>query len=262
MDVQKSQIYYTRTYRRLRSGGWQGVLFVCLLVIPSEIVLFWGLPELTRWMSWLAVKLLCARFRGLQIQITTSEFPIAGSVSFVDLPTVYPNLSTIIGNLLVATVILVFICTGRRQGKPVAVFTAIMMVTHYVNCVFFLFAKNFFPYTAFHYSNLYVTQQASVWTFFILLAGGTIGFMGRRGALYKILAFLAIIFYSMAFGVVRYVFFLYILERFSIFYMALLFFVFGPFFDFVYLVWIYALYISRMGRLYDSAEERGEWTWS
>lgn len=262
MAVQKSRIYYNRTYRRLRGGGWQSVLFVCLLVVPAEILLFLGLPRLTRWMSWLAVKLLCARFRGLQIQITASEFPFTRSISIVDLPTVYPSLLTIIGNLLVATAVLVFICTGRRRGKPVAVYLAIMLVTHYVNCVFFLFAKNFFPYTAFNYSDLYVKQQAGIWVFFILLAGGTIGFMGRKGTAYKILAFLVTIVYSLVFGVARYIFFLYILERFSIFYMALLFFGFGPFFDFVYLVGIYALYISRMGRLYDSIEERGEWAWS
>lgn len=262
MAAQKREIYYVRTYRRLRGGGWRGVLFVCLLVVPALIVLLWSLPHLTRWMSWLAVKLLCARFRGLPIQIVTSQFPIAGNISIVDLPTVYPSLSVVIGNLLVCVAVLILICTGRRRGKPVAVFTAIMLITHFINCVFFLFARNFFPYTAFHYSDLYVKQQVSIWIFFILLAGVTIGFMGRKGALLKLAAFLAVILYSLVFGTARYVFFLYILERFSVFYMSLLFFTFGPFFDFVYMVAIYALFISRIGRLYDSADERGEWAWS
>lgn len=262
MADKKSRIYYARTYRKLKSGGWKGVLFVCILVIPALILLLWNCYGITRGMSWLAVKFLCDRFRGLQIQIIESEFPIIGKISIVELPTVYPKLKEIIINLLIVTGMAVFACSGKRKGKPAAIFSMIVLVTHLINCVYFLFGSNYFPYTAYQYSDLYMRQQIGIWMFFIVLAGGTIGFMGNKGILFKILAFWGTIIYSMVFGVARYVFFLYILERFSIFYMALLFFVFGPFFDFLYLVGIYALYINKMEKIYDSDEGREEWTWS
>lgn len=262
MADKKSRIYYARTYRKLRNGGWKGILFVCILVIPALILLLWNCYGITRGMSWLAVKFLCDRFRGLQIQIIESEFPIIGKISIVELPTVYPKLKEIIINLLIATGMAVFACSGKRKGKPAAIFSMIVLVTHLINCVYFLFGSNYFPYTAYQYSDLYMRQQIGIWMFFIVLAGGTIGFMGNKGILFKILAFWGTIIYSMVFGVARYVFFLYILERFSIFYMALLFFVFGPFFDFLYLVGIYALYINKMEKIYDSDEGREEWTWS
>lgn len=262
MADKKSRIYYTRTYRRLKGGGWRGALFVCALVIPALLLLLWGCRRLTMWMSWLAVKLLCDRFRGLQIQIMTSEYPLIGEISIVDLPTVYPSLLMILVNLLVSAAFVVFACSGRRRGRPLAVYSTIILVIHLINCVFFLFARNYFPYTAFQYSDLYMKQQVGVWMFFAVLSGCTIGFMGNKGVFYKLLAFLSTLFYALIFGVVRYVFFLYILERFSIFYMPLLFFAFGPFFDFIYMVGIYALYVNKMGQLYDSDKGRGEWVWS
>lgn len=262
MAGRKSRIYYARTYRKLKSGGWKGVLFVCILVIPALFLLLWKCPEITRGMSWLAVRLLCDRFRGLQIQIVESKFPVIGKISMVELPTVYPNMMEIIVNLLVMTGLVIFACTGKRKGKPVSIFSLIVLVTHLINCVYFLFGSNYFPYTAYQYSDLYMKQQIGIWMFFIILAGCTIGFMGNRGILYKILAFWGTLLYSGIFGVARYVFFLYILERFSIFYMALLFFVFGPFFDFLYLVGIYALYINKMEKIYDSGDGREEWAWS
>ena len=262
MADKKRRIYYTRTYRRLKGGGWKGVLFVCVLVIPALLLLLWGCSRLTMWMSWLAVKLLCDRFRGLQIQIVTSEYPLIGEISIVDLPTVYPSLLMILVNLLASTALVVFACSGKRRGRPLAIYSTIILTTHFINCVFFLFAKNYFPYTAFQYSDLYMKQQIGIWMFFAVLSGCTIGFMGNKGVLYKLLAFLSTLFYALVFGVVRYVFFLYILERFSIFFMPLLFFVFGPFFDFIYMVGIYALYINKMGQLYDSDKGREEWVWS
>lgn len=262
MADKKSKIYYSRTYRKLKSGGWKGILAAGILIIPALFLLLWNCFEITRGMSWLAVRFLCDRFRGLQIQIVDSEFPIIGKISIVELPTVYPGMKEVIINLLVIMGMVIFACTGKRKGKPAAIFSMIVLITHLINCVYFLFGSNYFPYTAYQYSDLYMRQQIGIWIFFIVLAGGVIGLMGSKGLLFKVLAFWGTILYSTVFGVARYVFFLYILERFSIFYMALLFFVFGPFFDFLYLVGIYALYVNKMGKIYDSDKGREEWAWS
>ena len=44
--------------------------------------------------------------------------------------------------------------------------------------------------------------------------------------------------------------------------MALMFFVFGPFFDFLYLVGIYSIFINKMIELYESQAGKDEWLWS
>ena len=74
--------------------------------------------------------------------------------------------------------------------------------------------------------------------------------------------FIGTILYSLVFGIIRYILFLYVLQRFSVLYMALMFFVFGPFFDFLYLVGIYSIFINKMIELYESQAGKDEWLWS
>jgi hypothetical protein len=44
--------------------------------------------------------------------------------------------------------------------------------------------------------------------------------------------------------------------------MALMFFSFGPFFDFLYLVYIYGLYVEKVISVSESQEGKGVWEWS
>lgn len=111
------------------------------------------------------------------------------------------------------------------------------------------------------FSNLYMKQQIGIWLTFIVLSGLVTGFLGNRGYLYKILTFLATMAYSLVFGVVRYILFLYLLQQFSILYMALMYFVFGPLFDFLYFVGIYSIFANKMVKMYDTGEGREDWEW-
>lgn len=105
-------------------------------------------------------------------------------------------------------------------------------------------------------------QQVGIWLTFMVLVGLIVGFMGNKGFLFKLLTFVSIMAYSFLFGFVRYILFLYMIQQYSILYMALMFFVFGPFFDFLYLVAIYGFFINKMVKLYDSDKGREEWQWS
>ena len=67
--------------------------------------------------------------------------------------------------------------------------------------------------------------------------------------------------YSIVFGTVRYMVFLYFLYRFSMIYMALFYFMIGPMFDFLYLVMIYAVFVNRMIGVYDSRKGKEAWKW-
>lgn len=82
------------------------------------------------------------------------------------------------------------------------------------------------------------------------------GIIGDRGVIYKLLTLLAVMLYSIVFGTVRYVIFIWLLYRFSVIYMAFFYFIIGPMFDFLYLVMIYAVFVDRMIGVYDSRKER------
>jgi hypothetical protein len=79
----------------------------------------------------------------------------------------------------------------------------------------------------------------------------------------KITKFMTILFsllYAIAFGVVRYVLFAEILVRFSYIFMAVLFFCFGPFIDFIVVVGVYSFYVSLISKKIN--QDLGVWNWS
>ena len=78
----------------------------------------------------------------------------------------------------------------------------------------------------------------------------------------KVITLIAVMTYSIVFGAVRYVVFIYLLYRYSVIYMTLFYFMIGPMFDFLYLVMIYAIFVNRMIKIYDSRDGKEEWAWS
>ena len=136
------------------------------------------------------------------------------------------------------------------------------LLVHIISCVFFIFATNHFPYTVKDYSNLYMQQQIGIWITFVILIGVVTGFEGNRGYFYKIITVVVSMLYSFIFGSVRYIVFLFALHQLSVLYMPMMFFVLGPMFDFVYLVFIYSFFINKMVDFYESGEGQEDWLWA
>ncbi|MDD3138415.1 MAG: hypothetical protein PHX08_05525 [Lachnospiraceae bacterium] len=254
-----SQTHYARTYRHLRINVMKAIFTMLIMVVPSLIFFILNIDNITYIFSDVAVTLIGKIKVGTPINIEQTEFSILNTMGYVSLPTTYPSLSFIIINLVI--VLVLFLCSGIRFGKPIAMYLTLGAVVHLINCIYFLFATNFFPYTATQYSELYMKQQIGIWLTFIVLVSLVVGFMGNKGFIYKLLTFVTIMAYSFLFGFVRYVLFLFIIQQYSILFMALMFFVFGPFFDFLYLVCIYGFFINKMVKIYDSEKGQEEWRW-
>lgn len=260
--VQKQRIYFTRTYRHLAQSTLKNVLFFLLLILPSIILYLLNLHRITTFVSVKGIQVLSRVFVGLPMGIDSRTYPVFGTVDFIDMPTVYPTFSFVAANLGVILVVMLLLVTGKRKGHPTAIYLFLSLLTHVVSCVFFIFGEDFFPYDMRDFSELYISQQISLWLIFILLTGLITGFIGGKGYLYKCLTFFVTMLYSFCFGAIRYIVFLYVLHRFSILYMAVMFFVLGPLFDFLYLVGIYSIFVNKMTKYYDSNKRRGEWRWS
>lgn len=105
-------------------------------------------------------------------------------------------------------------------------------------------------------------QEIGIWVMFFVMTVMVTGIIGDRGVIYKLLTLLAIMLYSIVFGTVRYVIFIWLLYRFSVIYMAFFYFMIDPMFDFLYLVMIYAVFVNRMIGVYDSRKGEEVWKWS
>lgn len=258
----KKNIYYARTYRRVQLNPAGSMVAACLLIIPVILCMITHLDDITLRMSEFGVRTLSRVIQPEYIDIAGTTYSVIDNISYIVLPTKAPTLFLCCINLAVCIVIMIFMRLLRRTGRPLAIFMMFSLFIHIVSCIYFILAKEYFPYTVGMYSELYVKQQIGIWLIFIVLAGLLVTFMGRRRYLYRLITFAAIMSYSVVFGTIRYVIYLYILYRFSTLYMALLFFVVGPMYDFAYLVAIYAMYVNRNIKDYAYGRNRGVWKWS
>jgi len=157
---------------------------------------------------------------------------------------------------------LFLICVlNKRRRLPLAIYFAMNLLVQLFASVYFFLAPGAFPYTISDYSGLYMIQQLCVWLSFIVIAGVTLGLLTVERLGFKTLGFLAIMSYSLVFGSVRYVLFLWLLQTCSILYMPLLFFALGPFSDFLYFVYIYGHINDRMVKRMNTVEGQGKWQW-
>jgi hypothetical protein len=100
-----------------------------------------------------------------------------------------------------------------------------------------------FPYSMLKFSELYITTEVGMW-FFVPVIMGVALLPIPAGIGSKWLIMVVTILYSIVFGIVRYVVFLFVIVKFSYIFMPVLYFCFGPLVDFVYIVGIYSESIS------------------
>lgn len=125
-------------------------------------------------------------------------------------------------------------------------------------CYLFTFIPEYFPYDATEYSSLYIKQQVGIYFFVPIIIGIAVCMLPINFVKSWItIAFCAV--YSFIFGIVRYITFMFILSKVSLMYMASLFFSFGPFIDFLYLVCIYSLLASSTAD--KLKRNKGVWRW-
>lgn len=260
--MDKEKIFYTRTYRRMRLNIKHSIIFCCALVLPVLLIFLFQLENLTKGIIDISYWALSQVIPESNIKIMTGDYAGIWTVEFLSLPTTYPKFNTVCIHLLLCLIILAIMNWLRKTGRPMAIFLLYCMFIHVVNSVYFLFSQDTFPYSTADYSELYIKQQIGVWMMFIIMAGLVLGTWGSAYLRHRVAAFASICVYSLLFGVARYIIYLYVLYRFSIIYMAIMFFVIGPMVDFAYFVMIYASFMNKMTQKYEKGDKRGEWGWS
>lgn len=258
----KEKIYYARTYRRIKLNLRESLSFIGFIVLPVLIIYMCNIEGLIELVTALGVLVLSKVIGVEYIQIETTDYSKWWTIRYIDLPTTYPDFNAVCINLIICLIIWLVMQILRKTGRPVAVYMIYCMCVHIVNCVFFIITPESMPYDIGDYSSIYLKQQIGIWMMFIVVAGLSFGLSGKSYLVYKIMAFVGVCGYSFVFGVARYILFLYLLYRFSVLYMAIMFFVVGPMIDFVYFVSIYATFMNTMTREYEKGSKKGEWGWS
>ena len=102
-------------------------------MIPAFLALIFNIDEITSRIALISANILGKIFPGVAINIAMSDYSILGKMSFVDLPTIYPSVETAFISAIIMVLGLVFLSTGSRKGKPIAIFFTIGVTIHLIN---------------------------------------------------------------------------------------------------------------------------------
>ena len=161
--------------------------------------------------------------------------------------------------VFIVSVLLIFLATKVRIPKPVTIWVIFVCLVNLASVLFFSFLSAYFPYTIQHFSELFMRTEISIWFFIpVIMEASLLPLPSSK--ISKFMAILVSLLYAVAFGVVRYVLFVQILVKFSYIYMAVLFFCFGPFIDFIVLVGVYSFYVSLISKKIN--QDLRVWNWS
>lgn len=262
---QKTQIYFARTYRHLKPNNKERWLFLLGCVLPCIVLVLFFYTKISYVLSVWAKQALTAVIPESFLGITFGEFlPVFGGVYYLQIPSTMPSFQEVSLNLAV-TLLLLYICLlpikNSKGGTPISIYFSMILLTHLVASIYFLFAKDFFPYSATEFSGLYIKQQVGIWISFLVLSGLITGILGYGSFIGRLATFFGTMLYSFVFGCVRYLTFLFIITKASSLYMATLFFTLGPLFDFLYLVSFYGVYINSQIKRFNQGEGRLKWHW-
>ena len=241
----KTVILYHRSYRKLPGSLSAFLLQFVLAVIPLSAIIVFFYPQISKAMCQMTKTILSPFFFSDTMRIAqTSYLELMGGISYLDLPGKFPSIIVSVINALFSAGLLTLLPFVER-AKPIVIFIMLSALIHLISSLFFIFLPSLFPYNAANYSQLYMIQQIGIWFFVPLIMG--VGVMPLPGSFSsKVTTMIVTYIYSLVFGFLRYVVFLFILSKVSLLYMAILFFVLGPLLDFTYVVGIYSVYITRL----------------
>ena len=221
--MSKSIIYYHRAYRKITGSGWLFLVELAIVTLPLSILILFIYPYITEQMGRIAQAVLLSYYLPGTIKVIGQSF-LLGDVSIVSIPGTYPSALVSFVNFIISLVLIIFLPFAKK-GKNIAIFIVFLAVINLVSALFFTLSPFEFPYTATEFAELYVKTEISMWLFIPLILG--MALLPLPAPIYpKLFLIVIALIYSIIFGTLRYIIFLYIISKFSVIYMALLFFAF------------------------------------
>jgi hypothetical protein len=255
--MSKTIIYYHRAYRKITGSGRWFMMELMAVSLPLSLLILFAYPLITSQMSHIAQWVLSSYYPSETISVTEKAF-LSGDVSFISKQGAYPSTVTAVINMAVSMGLIIFLPHVKRN-KNIAIYLVFLAAINLVSATYFTFVPNDFPYTLTDFSELYIKSEIGMWLFIPFILG--MAFLPLPAPFFPKLILIGFtLFYSLIFGTLRYIIFIFIISKFSFIYMALLFFAFGPLIDFVYIVGIYSYYNSRLAQTLKGSES--VWKWS
>jgi len=244
---EKRVIHPHRSYRKLVEVSNRVLLFEFLILsLPMTIAIYFLYPLLTYLNCYNAYFLLSGVIPEEFIRI--QQVPYLGQVLYIlSIPGSYPTSQFAFITAIVSLLILLIVPQTKLLPKSISMWIAFFLFINLVSSVFFMLIPHLFPYTVSVFSDLYMKTEVSMWIILPpLLAISVLPLPSRLLSKFFLIAMILLL--DIILGIVRYVFFMYMLNKYSFLFMAVMFFSFGPLIDFLYAVATYSIYVSYVSQ--------------
>lgn len=240
---EKSNIYFHRSYRKLEQHSMFYILLMLFLligVVDFLIILFFS--PVSHMICSVSKQVLSTCIPSSLIEIIPKGF-VYNDVYILSLPGRYPSLTVSIITAIISLIILYFAIAKKHAIEPKQVWFVFIFFIVLVSALFFIFLSAYFPYDLEFFSEMYIKTEVGIWIAIpIILTIALLPFPIRFHRKFMVITFTLL--YSVIFACVRYIVFLYLLRVLSYLFMALMFFMLGPFLDFIYIVGSYSLCLT------------------
>lgn len=239
--------YCHRSYRSLTTMvRHSSPLRYALLVLPSLAAVILCASDLS-WAISRSASLLFASVSGMAPLTAVKTYPVFGDIYYVAMAGAYPSRSFSIITAVITLALVLLLPRVRLIPKSLTLFAAFICLITLASSLFFIFFAERFPYAVGDFSDLYIASEIGVWCAIPLIIA--LALLPLPGTVVEqSLVILATVAYSVIFGWLRYIMFLYVLNKFGYIFMAPMFIAFDPPLDTFYVVGIYALYVSIVSK--------------
>lgn len=258
-DEEKAVIHLHRSYRKLAGRSAKGHLVEYFaVVVPLVVLVFMFYQEISYFNCINAKQILKAVIPADLIEIRRQEF-LDSSISLISMPAAYPTTRFSFINVLLAVSGMTILPAIKRIPRSLGIAGAFVCFIHLCSSVFFLTMPDKFPYSVETFSGLYMKTEISMW-FIVPLLLQLCLLPIPMPKLTKFMLNLLVLFLLIVLSVFRYLVFLYVLNRFSLIFMADMFFVFGALINFLYVVTLYSIFFASLSRQFKTKHQ--VWKWS
>lgn len=261
-DVNKKEIRYSRDYRHLKRNLPGYLLQIFLILGPIVFGYLILYSQLSCQVARFAADAL-EKMTGNGTGITKVDyFPKFGGIYCVTMQGKSPSFTLVFVTMLVTLILIVICSLIKTDKKPLMVYLTIGLYVQLVSSLYFIiFGAEKFPYDLDSYSILYMKQQIILWLMIMVVYWLSTSLITKAAGL-RVLTFILLSMLSFAFGVIRYILYLYLMAKFSYLFMAVLYFTFGVLFDFMMMVGVYAVFMKYAGKKLKKKMGGEIWRWS
>ena len=258
---EKKLIYYHRAYKKFRGSPTSSRWTFLILWVIFDLLILASHSQILDGFIWASSKLLQWLNCPVEISLWPARMIVIEYLPYLILPVRFPGPGLALANFVLCMAIVICLPRISQLPRPIMVWTGFVAVINAISSAYFILCPHLFPYGIGQFSVLYLGTELGIWLMIPIVMGAALAplpapFLEKAGVV------LMTMIYSMVFGIVRYVVFLYLLYQASVLYMAVMFFSFGPLFDFVYIVGFYSYYSKVLSLRLKHDEDAWQWLYS